>query len=219
MHKTVIDKKHLLQLAVREGKVEVVNKLIAAGVDVNLAESNGVTPLLIAACKGHHEVVAALIVHGANVDIADNNERTVFHSDYQVSDEIKNTLALVSSSQPLRSSNNAQLYIDHKLGERFVNGLSKSRIFLKVKNLIYTTVLSSVRLSGLASEPQAALPFLPNELWLHILYIASTFWLNKEGKIDSPLGIVSEVVAANPALNFSIKSQSVTSDWRLTGGG
>jgi len=141
-------------------------------------------------------------VHDANVDIADNNERTVFHSDYQVSDEIKNTLALVSSSQPLGSGNNAQLYIDHKLGERFVSGLSKSRIFLKVKNLIYTTVLSSVRLSGLASELQAALPCLPNELWFYIISIASTLWINTEGKMYSHFGEISALIVANPALNL-----------------
>jgi len=210
-----------LYTAAQNGHQEVVSALITApGIMVNQARTdNGITPLYAAAQQGHQEVVAALIVHDANVDIADNNERTVFHSDYQVSDEIKNTLALVSSSQPLGSGNNAQLYIDHKLGGRFVNGLSKSRIFLKVKNLIYTTVLSSVRLSGLASDPQAALPFLPFEIWLHILDIASTFWLNKEGKIDSPLGIVSEVVAANPALNFSIKSSSFHGQWPLTAAG
>jgi len=60
MHKTVKDK-YLLQLAVRKGLVKVVNKHIAASIDVNQSSEDRVNPLFIVALNGHIEVVQALL--------------------------------------------------------------------------------------------------------------------------------------------------------------
>ena len=48
-------------------------ELIKAGADVNQANSDGVTPLYIAACNGHEGCVALLIQAGADVRKANKN--------------------------------------------------------------------------------------------------------------------------------------------------
>ena len=49
---------------------------MAAGADVDRAENDGWTPLLMAAQEGHSEVVAALVAARADVDRAKNNGAT-----------------------------------------------------------------------------------------------------------------------------------------------
>jgi uncharacterized protein len=47
--------------AVKIGDIEVVNKLIANGADVNVRDERGATALIIASMNGHAEVVTALL--------------------------------------------------------------------------------------------------------------------------------------------------------------
>jgi ankyrin repeat protein len=54
----------------------VVTALIDHGADVNFANSDGGTPLYVAAEEGHMDAVRGLIEHGANVNIANNNGTT-----------------------------------------------------------------------------------------------------------------------------------------------
>ena len=58
------------------GPHRVVAKLIAANANVNQAENDGVTPLLIACQKGHTEIVTKLIAANADVNQANNNGAT-----------------------------------------------------------------------------------------------------------------------------------------------
>ena len=66
----------MLYAAALNGQTAEVNALIEAHVDVNAADKDGFTPLLVAACVGHTEVVASLIKARARLDVTDKNERT-----------------------------------------------------------------------------------------------------------------------------------------------
>ena len=52
--------------------------LLDAGCCVDLANEDGLTPLLVAAKLGFNEICAALIVHGADIDEA-NEEHAIAH--------------------------------------------------------------------------------------------------------------------------------------------
>ena len=59
-----------LYIAAANGYLTVVTKLIAAGADVNKAETtDGSTPLLIAGYYGHTAIVSKLLQHGADKSI------------------------------------------------------------------------------------------------------------------------------------------------------
>ncbi|MGK5090375.1 ankyrin repeat domain-containing protein [Deltaproteobacteria bacterium TL4] len=75
-------KKHLprlLGVAAKTGKLEIVEYLIAQGVEVNQPSGNGrrvMTPLLWAAYEGHIEIVQALMNYGADLGALDYRGRT-----------------------------------------------------------------------------------------------------------------------------------------------
>ncbi len=54
-----------LLFAVASGDPEIVELLVAAGADVNAADSEGTTPLVRAQGKGFDEVAAVLVANGA----------------------------------------------------------------------------------------------------------------------------------------------------------
>jgi ankyrin repeat protein len=66
----------LLDNAVREGNLESIKALIAAGADVNAKSELGMTVLMRAATFGKVDVVKALIAAGANVNAKDNDGQT-----------------------------------------------------------------------------------------------------------------------------------------------
>jgi ankyrin repeat protein len=59
-----------LLFAVREGGLDTVRVLAAAGADVNKAAADGSSPLLVAVQNGHYEIAQFLLDHGANVNQA-----------------------------------------------------------------------------------------------------------------------------------------------------
>ena len=50
----------------RNGRVEAVRVLLAAGADANKAKLGGLTPMYIAASNGHAETVRVLLEAGAD---------------------------------------------------------------------------------------------------------------------------------------------------------
>ncbi len=60
-----------LLYAVRDGRLDLVRMLVAAGADVNQGEANKITPLLMAIANGHVEVAKYLIDHRADPNAAD----------------------------------------------------------------------------------------------------------------------------------------------------
>ncbi len=54
--------------AAKDGKLDIVERHIKAGTDVNSKDSQGWTPLHLAAMNGHVEVVKALIGAGADLN-------------------------------------------------------------------------------------------------------------------------------------------------------
>ena len=62
--------------AVMDGGVAEVNKLLLAGADVNAVNSDGETPLMIAAELGKSRVIEALLVRGADINKKSTEEFT-----------------------------------------------------------------------------------------------------------------------------------------------
>ena len=65
-----------LMVAAREGNIERVNALLAAGADVNRANNNGGTPLMYAVLGGRVEIVELFLAKGARVDAFAKNRWT-----------------------------------------------------------------------------------------------------------------------------------------------
>lgn len=79
-----------------EGKTTVVKKLLEKGIDVNITDEDGRTPLMYASYNGHQEVMRLLIGNGAVTDLQDNYGRTAL---------------MMASSGPFPSA--VKLLLDH----------------------------------------------------------------------------------------------------------
>lgn len=62
-----------LMLAARQGDVQQLQKLIAAGADVNFTDEQGLTPLLVASRLGNRQTVRLLLAAGADITVRDRN--------------------------------------------------------------------------------------------------------------------------------------------------
>jgi ankyrin repeat protein len=56
-----------LLYAARDGHLDSVKLFVAANVDVNQTEANGIAPLLMAITNAHFDVAEFLLDHGASV--------------------------------------------------------------------------------------------------------------------------------------------------------
>src|SRR6185436_4155333 len=65
-----------LQYAARDGRLDIVQSLVAAKADVNQADANGITPLIEAIEDNHVDVARFLIDHGADIQASDWYGRT-----------------------------------------------------------------------------------------------------------------------------------------------
>ncbi|GMH35603.1 hypothetical protein BSKO_03471 [Bryopsis sp. KO-2023] len=68
-----------LHYAAREGHLDVVEKLIEAGSDVDAKDGQGWTPLIDAAQKGQVDVTKELLEAGSNIDAQDSDGRSSLH--------------------------------------------------------------------------------------------------------------------------------------------
>ncbi|WP_269432225.1 ankyrin repeat domain-containing protein [Bacillus sp. FJAT-27245] len=68
----------LLLAAAERGNVGEISRLIEKGADINVQDSEGRTPVMIAAYKNDVAAAKALIDAGADVDIRDNMKNNVF---------------------------------------------------------------------------------------------------------------------------------------------
>lgn len=53
------------------GKFKLVQELLNAGIDVNMTDGDGATPLIYACIGGHKDVTKMLLMAGANTDTQD----------------------------------------------------------------------------------------------------------------------------------------------------
>lgn len=66
----------VLGVAASVGSLEIVQLLLGAGAKVDMADANGVTPLMMASAAGHADVGGLLITRCANIDQASNTGYT-----------------------------------------------------------------------------------------------------------------------------------------------
>ncbi len=60
------------------GNVEAISLALEAGIDPNITDENGRTPLMLAAFNGHTEIAERLLEAGARLDMRDSTSRTAF---------------------------------------------------------------------------------------------------------------------------------------------
>ena len=65
-----------LLYAARDGRLDIVQTLVAAKADVNQTDANGITPLIEAITNNHVDVARFLIDHGADIQASDWYGRT-----------------------------------------------------------------------------------------------------------------------------------------------
>jgi ankyrin repeat protein len=65
-----------LQYAARDGRLDIVETLLAGGADINQVEANAITPLITAITNNHVEVARRLISRGADIAASDWYGRT-----------------------------------------------------------------------------------------------------------------------------------------------
>jgi ankyrin repeat protein len=70
---------NLFLMAIKNGDVERIKKLISQGADVNAKDNRGMTPLHQAAYYGRRQVAKVLIAKGANVNATNTAGRTPLH--------------------------------------------------------------------------------------------------------------------------------------------
>lgn len=85
--------KHLLSIATKNGHEKIVQILIEKGVNVNVCDEDGLTPLLIAAKKGYSNIVKILLDNGAETAIVRNpDDEDDDDDDEENDDDEKNAL-------------------------------------------------------------------------------------------------------------------------------
>jgi ankyrin repeat protein len=90
----------LLQIAIKEGDVNLIESLLDAGVDPNIQNSSGETPLHWAVSFGHANIVDILLGRGTESEVRDKSGRTAI-------DLIKKTSPLYGTSTWRRLQNAA----------------------------------------------------------------------------------------------------------------
>jgi Ankyrin repeats (3 copies)/Ankyrin repeats (many copies) len=76
----------LVIAAARDGSLERLRALISAGADMNVRDSEGWTPLMVAALKGHAKTVVLLLSHGAHIETRNNSGWTALRFASSVGD-------------------------------------------------------------------------------------------------------------------------------------
>jgi ankyrin repeat protein len=69
----------LLDVAVIEGKIEIVRYLVSAGASVNHRNSSNETPLIIAIKEGKLDLIAYFLSQGADVNLVSYSNETPLH--------------------------------------------------------------------------------------------------------------------------------------------
>jgi uncharacterized protein len=65
--------------AVNKGDIELVSRLLDSGIDVNIQEKHGRTPLMDAVINKNEELVKILVQRGANVNLQDARGLSALH--------------------------------------------------------------------------------------------------------------------------------------------
>jgi ankyrin repeat protein len=73
-----------LLYAAREGHLDTVRTLVAAGADVNIASGDKMTPLIMAIANGHYDLGQFLLEHGADVNRAADSGLTALYATIDV---------------------------------------------------------------------------------------------------------------------------------------
>jgi ankyrin repeat protein len=84
----------LVIAAARDGSLVRLRALISAGADMNVKDSEGWTPLMVAALKGHAKTVVLLLSHGAHIETKNNSGWTALRFASSVGDTEMMTLLI-----------------------------------------------------------------------------------------------------------------------------
>ena len=95
----------LLFQAIEEEKVEAIESLLCNGVDVNIKNSDGSTPLHWAIQMNKNvEIIKCLIENGANVSAKNNDGSTLLHEAAMWNDNVEVSRLLVSNGADVNAN-------------------------------------------------------------------------------------------------------------------
>ena len=113
-----------LLLAAREGSLEGARALTEAGADLNLADLDGTTPVIMAIVNRHNDVAALLIEKGANLEAADSTGMTALYAAV----DLRQLGPLVNRPTPKPTSEIDNLTIVSMLLDRGANPNARLRL-------------------------------------------------------------------------------------------
>ena len=120
LHKSQMNESYFLHEAVKEKKFQIVKKLLRYGLDPNLKDAKGMSPLHYAASKLEIEMIQELLKHGADPNIETNYGRTPLgnvcdaYNNGQIGQKVEIVSLLISHGAKVNHQNNFGISILHK---------------------------------------------------------------------------------------------------------
>ncbi|MEL0107576.1 MAG: ankyrin repeat domain-containing protein [Rhodospirillaceae bacterium] len=154
-----------LLAAADQGDIDKIKQLIAKGADINVRDSHGRTPVMIAAHNKDHKTALALMKAGANLNLLDRQYYDVLTISGVIADVKMVELALKHGADPKLITSpydgTALIAAAHEGHDGVVRTLVKAGAPLDhVNNLNWTAVIESIVLGDGGKRHQACLQAL-----------------------------------------------------------
>lgn len=151
-----------LLAAAAKGDVKKIKQLVAKGADVNVRDSHGRTPVMIAAHNQDHKTALALIKAGANLNLLDHESYDVLTISGVIDDVKMVELALKHGADPTLITSpydgTALIAAAHEGHDGVVRALIKAGAPLDhINNIDWTAVIESIVLGDGGKRHQACL--------------------------------------------------------------
>ena len=124
----------LFRHACREGDVFLVEALLGSGCNINCVDSDGLTPLMVAAKENNEDIIKKLILAGANLGMRTTSGNTALHHAATYSN-IQGGILLVEGGASVRTKNNFSQTPLHLASAEFKKAIKETLSFTTRKAL------------------------------------------------------------------------------------
>lgn len=192
----------LLSSAIKPGKLEILEELIKAGIDINQRLEDNKTILMEAANMGDISVVKKLVEGGADVNaLTDGGDFALLNATYQGWQEVFDYLAPLTSPELRQESEKAltkglirRKRANDKYTENFIDAVAIGDL-----NTVVQTIKDGVNVNAIGSEGTIPLNIASFWGYLPIVRVLLEAGANLEGKTEddgkTPLMLAAEGTA------------------------